>query len=81
MRNKKKVFNIVFRDDGDDWFMTLVTTEEKTVEEINSLIDYYDEVNARNTEDYSPLDIMDDVVDANPGWYWCDFEFDVDRHR
>ncbi len=78
---KKKVFNIVFRDDDEDWQMMLVTTEEKTADEIESLIDYYDEVNGRNMGDYSPVDIMDDIVEANPGWQWYDFEFDVDRRR
>ena len=78
---KKKVFNIVFRDDQGDWLITLITTDERSPEEIESLIDYYDEVNSRNSEEYSPLDIMVDIVDANPGWYWCDFNFDIDRKR
>ena len=78
---KKKVFNIVFRDDQGDWLIMLITTDERSPEEIESLIDYYDEVNSRNSEEYSPLDIMVDIVDANPGWYWCDFNFDIDRKR
>ena len=55
-----------------DWVFTLITTEPKTHDEIESLIDYWAEVNDHNTDDYSPVDIMDDIVADHDGWRWED---------
>jgi hypothetical protein len=55
-----------------DWTFTLFTTEPKTQDEIESLIDYWAEVNGRNKEEYTPVDIMDDIVADHDGWRWGD---------
>lgn len=55
-----------------DWVFNLVTPEPKTQDEIESLIDYWAEVNDRNKSDYSPVDIMDDIVADHDGWRWED---------
>lgn len=64
---------IRFRDDRfGDWVFTLITTEEKTRDDIESLIYYWADVNDRNKEDYSPVDVMDDIVYDHDGWRWED---------
>ena len=76
---KKTVFSIALNDiDGYDFLFILHTAEEKTVSDIESIVDYYTEVCDRNLEDFSPVDVMDSVVDAYDGWWWEDFRFDLD---
>lgn len=66
-------YRIRFCDNAfGDWVFNLVTTEPKTQDEIESLIDYWAEVNDRNADDYSPVDIMDDIVSDHDGWRWED---------
>lgn len=75
MEEKRTQFRIKMRDkfDGEpDYDILLHTTEPKSDEEILSLIDYWAEVNAHNTEFYSPVDIMDDICDNYDGWWWED---------
>jgi hypothetical protein len=55
-----------------DWVFNLFTTEPASKEDIESLIDYWAEVNDRNADDYSPVDIMDDIVADHDGWRWED---------
>lgn len=71
---KKYKYRVVFEDDSafGDWEFDLFTTEQKSYEEIESLIMYWVEVNDNNEEGYSPCDIMDDLVNNNPGWRWKD---------
>ena len=65
-------YPIRFVDEIQDWSFILHTTEEKSDEEIISLVEYWAEVNNRNLEHYSPVDIMDDIVESHPGWSWDD---------
>ena len=70
---KEYKYRIRFCDNAfGDWTFSLITTEPKTQDEIESLIDYWAEVNDRNKGDYSPVDIMDDIVADHPGWRWED---------
>lgn len=70
---KEYKYRIRFYDKASgDWVFNLVTTEPKTQDEIESLIDYWAEVNSRNVENYCPVDIMDDIVENNDGWRWED---------
>ena len=79
----KTVFNIVFKDANyQDWKFTLHTSNPKTDNDIKSLIEYWSEVCDRNIPDYSPVDIMDYLVDDqiyNEGndWYWTDMDYNV----
>ena len=75
MEDKKNVFDLTFKDkNGDwDWNFTLYTTELKTESEIESLIDYWAEVNDRTEEYYTPVSIMDDLCEDKE-WYWPDKE-------
>ena len=75
--NKRTEFRLVFKEKDKelpDWRITLKTTEPKTEEEIKSLISYWDEVNDRSMEDYSPVDIMDDLCE-DKGWSWEDTDY------
>lgn len=66
-------YRIRFCDNAfGDWTFNLFTTEPKTQDELESLIDYWGEVNDRNKGDYSPVDIMDDIVADHDGWRWED---------
>lgn len=56
-----------------DWVFSLITPEPLTEDEIEALIDYWAEKD-RNTDDYSPVRIMDDIVAAHDGWSWEDGE-------
>ena len=69
-------YKITFEDSPEDWVFFLFTNEEKTKNEIGSLIDYWAEVNAHNSDDYSPCDIMDDLVADHDGWRWESDMFD-----
>ena len=75
----KTEFNIVFKDyNFYDWHFKLFTTEPKTDEEIEDMImDFADMCNATRDE-YSPVDIMDKLVDymvsTGRDWYWTDMD-------
>ena len=57
--------------------MILRTTEPKTEEEIRSLIEDYDDFFYGCTDyDYSPVDIMDRICEAN-GWEWEDLDYEL----
>jgi len=75
---KRTEFRLIFtqnnRSSLDDWRITLKTTEPKTEDEIKSLIEYWKEVNDRNMEEYSPVDIMNDLC-KDKGWYWEDTDY------
>lgn len=76
--DKRTEFRLVFVEDGrrnlDDWRITLKTTEPKTEDEIKSLVEYWKEVNDKSKEDYSPVDIMDDLC-KDKGWSWEDTDY------
>lgn len=55
-----------------DYDILLHTTEPMSFEEIESGILYWAEINSHNKEDYSPVDIMDDLCDNHDGWWWED---------
>ena len=66
-------YRIRFCDNAfGDWVFNLITTEPASKENIESLIDYWAEVNDRNADDYCPVDIMDDIVSNHDGWRWED---------
>lgn len=60
-----------------DWVFNLFTTEPMPQDEIESLIDLWEEVNSANKGDYSPVDIMDDIVADRQGWRWEDGETEL----
>lgn len=60
-----------------DWFFILHTTEAKTDKEIEDLIAYWAEENREVFDDYSPVSIMDSIVESNPGWSWEDGGEDI----
>lgn len=79
--SKEYRYRIVFHDEPafDPWVFNLFTTEQKTNSDIESLIEYYSEVNSRNHESggYCPVDIMDDLVRDNDGWRWEDGDDEI----
>ena len=77
--SKEYRYRIIFHDKPafDPWVFNLFTTEQKTNSDIESLIDYYSELNSRNQEVYCPVDIMDDLVADHPGWRWEDGDEEI----
>lgn len=77
MEDKKTVFKLRFKDNGPcgDFEITLKTTEPETEEYIRRLILNHCRLYNPSEEDFSPVDIMDDVCDEN-GWDWEDTDYD-----
>lgn len=70
----KTEFKIIFGDSVlGNWYIKLITSEKKSVEQIKSLINNY-------TTEYSPCDIMDDLCENHPGWRWEDWDTQEDLY-
>lgn len=65
-------FNFIFKDPNGDWYISLHTTEDKTPDDISNLVQYYAEINSRNADGFTVVDVMDDLVADNEDWYWED---------
>lgn len=82
MKDKKNVFDLIFKGkNGDwDWNFTLYTTELKTEDEIKSLINNcaitFNVIEELYKEYYTPVSIMDSLCEffKDEGWYWTDKE-------
>jgi hypothetical protein len=82
MANAEYRYKIIFADSPEDWEFFLFTDEPKSADDIESLIEYYSEVNSRNQESggYCPVDIMDDLLADHDGWHWESDMFDDEIH-
>lgn len=60
--------------DTDDWTMILRTTEPVSENDIRYLIDVYKKQISEYDDDYSPLDILDEICDEK-GWDWEDSDW------
>lgn len=78
----KTEFYLIFKDpDYRDWHIKLFTTEPKTDEEIEELIMNFSDMCNTGLDTYSPVDIMDRLVDymvsTGRDWYWTDADYDA----
>lgn len=75
---RKTVFNLVFKDDPvfGDWHIKLHTSEPKTEDEVEELIMNFSDICNALLDDYSPVDVMDRLVDyineTGRDWWWED---------
>lgn len=74
---RKTRFDLVFRDPNyQDWFFILHTSEPKTDKEIEDLIMNFADMCNTGGYEYSPVDIMDRIIDymesENRYWWWED---------
>lgn len=74
---RKTRFDLVFKDPNNmDWHITLHTSEPKTDEEIEDLIMNFADMCNTDGYEYSPVDIMDRLVDYMENedryWWWED---------
>lgn len=67
-------FKLRFKDPISDWTMILRTTEPKQEEEIKKIIKSHAQNYDASKEDFSPVDIMDDICEEY-GWEWEDYEY------
>ena len=68
----KTEFRIKFKDGKlGNWDVKLRTNYPTTNEDVQDLIEYWAEINSRNAEVYSPVDILDDLCE-DKGWTWED---------
>jgi len=74
--SKRTEFKLRFKDNGPggDFTMILRTTEPEYEEDIKMQILNHCQRYDASEEDFSPVDIMDDVCDEN-GWEWEDLEY------
>ena len=73
--NKRTEFKLRFENEaGEDFAMILRTYELKTEEEIREMILNHSGLYDSRSEEFSPLDIMDDICDEN-GWDWEDLDY------
>lgn len=78
MSNEEYRRRVVFWDDYfGDWDFAIVTPEFMTDEQIERIIVEQIGKTAEKSDDYCPVDIMDDIVEAHPGWRWEDAESPV----
>lgn len=78
----KTKFNLIFKDPNYiDWEITLHTSEPRTEEEILNLIEIWSDFCNTYLDDYSPVDIMDRLVDYmqddGRDWDWTDMDYDA----
>ena len=73
---KKTEFKLRFKDNGPggDFRMILRTTEPETEEDIRKEILHHCHMYDASEEDFSPVDIMDDMCDEH-GWEWEDDDY------
>lgn len=76
-----KEFKINYTLNESEVSVVLNTTEDKTAADIESLLDYYEEIAWRNFEDENgwlePTDVLDVLIEDNPGWSYTHMAFDV----
>jgi hypothetical protein len=71
---KRTEFRLRFKDRYKDWEMLLRTTEPETEENIRKEILNHCRLYKASEEDFSPVDILDDVCDEH-GWEWEDGDY------
>ena len=72
--DKRTDFKLRFKDHPIDFTMILRTTEPYSEEDIRSMIISHCQLYDASEEDFSPLDIVDDICDEN-GWSWEDADY------